>query len=267
MVPKDAELFESSGLFDDVATPEDIRKEGSTREWAAGARYTFWVGVVLLGSFLTGLINAAPPRLADPAWQLNLIGLLLGSGGMALIGSLLICLARVFDQSDRQIQNRALLVRKLATWVALGWLLLIPLQLFIGVRLINSQARQEVTQIQNLEGIARAVRNATSEDDLRAALAKVPNQPPLPRLTIPLEIAKANLLAQFQKTINAAENRQKDGSSNRWQTWMREALRNSLQSLLLGVGFLAIGKNRVLNPGPTAIRPQGKRRGRSSSKA
>ena len=150
MVPEDAELFEGGGLFDDAAIPDDIRKEGSTREWAAGARYTYWVGVVLLGSFLTGLINAAPPRLADPTWQLNVIGLLLGSGGMALIGSLLLCLARVFNQSDRQIQNRALLVRKLATWVALGWLLLIPLQLFLGVRLINSQGSSELEQAHGL---------------------------------------------------------------------------------------------------------------------
>jgi hypothetical protein len=246
MVPKDAELFESSGLFDDVATPEDIRKEGSTKEWAAGARYTFWVGVVLLGSFLTGLINAAPPRLADPAWQLNLIGLLLGSGGMALIGSLLICLARVFDQSDRQIQNRALLVRKLATWVALGWLLLIPLQLFLGVRLINSQGSSELEQIQGIERVAKAVRDANSEFELRKAMALVPNQPPLPPLTVPLPVAKANLLAQFQKTINTAKNNQDLGSSNRLQIWLKEAFRNSIQSLLLALGFLALGKHRLL---------------------
>jgi hypothetical protein len=246
MVPKDAELFENRGLFDDVATPEDIRKEGLTREWAGAARYTFWVGVVLLGSFLTGLINAAPPRLADPAWQLNLIGLLLGSGGMALIGSLLICLARVFDQSDRQIQNRAQLVRKLATWVALGWLLLIPLQLFLGVRLINSQGSSELEQIQGIERVAKAVRDANSEFELRKAMALVPNQPPLPPLTVPLPVAKANLLAQFQKTINTAKNNQDLGSSNRLQIWLKEAFRNSIQSLLLALGFLALGKHRLL---------------------
>lgn len=255
------------GLFGATVNPDDVENEAISKDWADGARITYWVGMVLLGTFLVGLLNAVPARFTDPSWQLNLISLILGNGGISLLGALLICIARLFNRKDQDIASRSRLVRTLATWVALGWLLLIPLQLFISVRLINSQARQEVTQIQNLEGIARAVRNATSEDDLRAALAKVPNQPPLPRLTIPLEIAKANLLAQFQKTINAAENRQKDGSSNRWQTWMREAFRNSLQSLILGVGFLAIGKNRVLNPGPTPIRPQGKRRGRSNSKA
>jgi hypothetical protein len=260
MVPEDAELFEGGGLFDDAAIPDDIRNEGSTREWAAGARYTYWVGVVLLGSFLTGLINAAPPRLADPTWQLNVIGLLLGSGGMALIGSLLLCLARVFNQSDRQIQNRALLVRKLATWVALGWLLLIPLQLFLGVRLINSQGSSELEQIRGIERVAKAVRDANSEFELQQAMAQVPNQPPLPPLTVPLPVAKANLLAQFQKTINTAKNNQDLGSANRLQIWLKEAFRNSIQSLLLALGFLALGKHRLVEDSSKSQAEEGFRR-------
>lgn len=247
MVSENAELHGGGGLFDDVVTPDEIRKEGIAREWASGARYTYWVGLALLGSFLTGLINALPPRLLDPAWQLNLIGLLLSSGGIALIGALLICLARVFDQNDRQIQKRAQLVRNLATWVALGWLLLIPLQLFLGVRLINSQGSSELGQIEAIERVAKAVRDANSEFELRKAMAQVPNQPPLPPLTVPLPVAKANLLAQFQKTINTAKNNQDLGSSNRLQIWLKEAFRNSLQSLMLTMGFLAIGKHGLLD--------------------
>ena len=246
MVPEDAELLESSGLFGDVATPDEFVKEGSSKEWAAGARYSYWVGFVLLGTFITGLINAAPPRFTDPAWQLNLISLLLGSGVIALIGALLICLARIFDQSDRQLQKRAQLVRKLATWVALGWLLLIPLQLFLGMRVMNNQGRSELEQIQALERFAKSVRDANSELELRQAMAQVPNQPPLPPLTVPVPVAKANLLAQFQKTINTAKNNQEQGSSNRLQNWLKEAFRNSLQSLLLTAGFLALGKHRLL---------------------
>jgi hypothetical protein len=204
------------------------------------------VGVVLLSSFLINLLNAAPPRLLDPAWQLNLVGLLLGSGGFALIGALLICLARTFNQSDRQLLKRARLVRRLATWVALGWLLLIPLQLFVGVRLLNSKGKSELEQIQTFEGIAKSVREANSEFELRKALAQVPNQPPLSRLTVPLSVAKANVLAQFEKTINTAKNKQEQASSDRLQLWLKETFRNSLQSLALSLGFLALGKPRLL---------------------
>jgi hypothetical protein len=253
-------------MFGAPVSQDDVENEAISKDWADGARISYWVGMALLGTFLVGLVNAIPPRVTDPTWQLSLISIILSSGGVPLLGALLICLARLFNRRDHDIASRSRLVRTLASWVALGWLLLIPLQLFIGVRLINSQARQEVADIQKLETISRAVRNATSEDDLRVALAQIPNQPPLPRLTVPLEIAKANLLAQFQKNINTARNRQEEGSSTRWQTWMKDALRNSLQSFVLGLGFLAVGKNRVLNPGPTAVPSSGKRQNRSRSR-
>jgi hypothetical protein len=172
----------------------------------------------------------------------------LANGNNALIGALLVCLALLFNISDSQIKKRALLVRTLATWVALGWFLLIPLQLVLGVRVINAQAAQEVDQIQAIVRTSRAVANATNESELRAAMAQVPNQPPLPRLTVPLEVAKANLLGQFQRNINTAKNDQQQRSSSRWQTWLKEVIRNCLISLLLAIGFLAIAKNRQFSP-------------------
>jgi len=243
-VASESESFPETGLFGSNVLEEEVRRENLKKTWADGARYIHWVGLAFVASFLTSLFNALPPRFAEPTWQLNLITLMLNGGMGALLGALLISVAQLFNVGDRQVQNRALLVRTLASWVALGWLLLIPLQLFLGVRLINTQAGQEIAQIENLKGITRAVRNATTEQELRAAMAKVPNTPPLPSLTVPLEVAKANLLAQFQKNISTFENRQEQESSNRWQTWLKEALRNSLQCLVLATGFLAIGKNR-----------------------
>ena len=259
----DRELTEEASPFVDSVSEQDVRIERRSVEWADGARYIHWVGLVLLGGFLVSLINVLPPKFTDPTWQLTTISLLIAGGTSALIGSLLVCLARLFNLGDRQVQKRSALVRTLASWVALGWLLLIPLQLYLGVRLINTQMGNEVGEIRTFERIARAVRNATTEDELRAAMAQVPNTPPLPRLTVPLEIAKANLLAQFQKTINAAKNRQDDGSSNRWQVWMKEAFRNSLQCLLLGLGFLAIGKNRLLDGASKSKAPQARSRARA----
>jgi hypothetical protein len=244
--PDNFDALASSGLFGTVASPDEIHQESSSKEWEAGARYAYWIGISLLSSFLINLINAAPPRLLDPGWQLNLIGLLLGSGGFALIGALLICLARTFNQSDRQLLKRSRLVRRLATWVALGWILLIPLQLFVGYRLLNSRGQSELEQIQGLERISKAVRDATSEIELRQALGQLPNQPPLGRLTVPLSVAKSNVLAQFEKSINTAKNNQDLGSSNRLQLWLKDAFRNTLQSLALGLGFLALGKPRLI---------------------
>ncbi len=247
----DSDLTAEAELWANAASEDDVRKEFRSRDFSDASRYTHWVGLALLGTFLVGLINALPLLITDQAWQLNLISILMNGGGIALVGALLIRIARLFDFSDRQVQKRAELVRSLATWVAMGWLLLIPLQLFLGVRLINSQAGGELQQIQAFEDISRAVRNTNTEEELRTAMAQIPNQPPLPRLTVPLEVAKANLLAQFQKTINTAKNRQDEGSSSRWQNWMKEAFRNSLQCVMLSLGFLSLGKNRILDQGPS----------------
>jgi len=266
-VASESESFPETGLFGSNVLEEEVRRENLKKTWADGARYIHWVGLAFVASFLTSLFNALPPRFAEPTWQLNLITLMLNGGMGALLGALLISVAQLFNVGDRQVQNRALLVRTLASWVALGWLLLIPLQLFLGVRFINRQASEELAQLQNVQRTARAVRNATTEDELRAALAKLPNTPQMPRLTVPLEVGKANVLAQLQKNINAFENRQSQGSSNRWQTWMKEALRNCLQAFVLAAGFLAIGKNRSFAPGNSGVSSSGVNRSRSRSRS
>lgn len=225
---------------------EDLTKERRAKEMVDVSRVLFWGALAFFGVFLVPLINLVPVRWTDSTWQLSSITLLLSNGMWALLGALLICVARLLNDNDRMIRNRALLVRNLASWVALGWILLIPLQLFVSVRLINSLASQEIGEIQNFQRISRAVRNATTEDQLRAAMAQIPNQRPLPPLSVSVEVARSNILGQFQKNINAAKNRQEARSSERWQTWLKEAFRNSLQCIFLALGFLAIGKKRAM---------------------
>ncbi len=231
-------------LLADSVSQAELIKERRLKERGDAARFTFWVGATLLGIFLLPLINLAPARFTDPAWQLNLITLIMSNGVWALVGVLLICLARLLNQGDRMIRNRALLVRNLASWVALGWLLLIPLQLFLSMRLVNTLSGREIGEIQNVQRVSRLITTANSEDALRSALAQIPNQQPLPRLNVSLDVAKTNILAQMQRNINAAKNRQEQRASQRWQTWLKEAFRNTIQCGLLAVGFLAIGKKR-----------------------
>jgi hypothetical protein len=244
-------MFAESEFAEGLINDAEVLEERRLREWSDGARVIHWVGIVLLGAFFVPLFNAIPPRWSDPRWQLSLVTILMSNGVNALLGALLLCVAPLFNSADGQIRKRSLLVRTLASWVAVGWLLLIPLQIFLGVRLINAQVSDELGQIQSIERTTRAVANSTNELELQAALAQIPNQPPLPRLTIPLEQAKSNLIAQLQRNINASKNRQQEASSARWQTWLKEVIRNSVMSVLLATGFLAIGKNRQFVP-PTA---------------
>jgi hypothetical protein len=243
-VAADHELHQEFDSLTAKVNEADLIRERRWKERSDAARFTFWIGVSFIGAFLVPLINLAPVRVSEPTWQLSVISILMSNGVWALLGVLLICLARVLNQSDRMIRNRSMLMRNLASWVALGWLLLIPLQLFLSVRLINTLSSQEIGEIQNVQRVSRQVSSATSEEELRAAMARIPNQPPMPRLTVPLEMAKTNLLSQLQSNLNAAKNRQEQRASTRWQTWLREAFRNTIQCGVLTFGFLAIGKKR-----------------------
>ena len=249
-VASEHDLRQDFEALADSVSESDLVKERRLKDRADMARVSFWVGVTLLGIFLVPLINLAPARFTDPVWQLNFISLLMSNGAWSLLGVLLICLARLLNDSDRMIRNRALLVRNLASWIALAWLLLIPLQLFVSIRLINTLGTRELGEIQNVQRVNRLVSNATTEAEVRSALAQIPNQPPLPRLTVSLDIAKANLLGQIQRNINAAKNRQEQRASDRWQTWLKEAFRNGIQCSLLALGYLAIGKKRNLSMAP-----------------
>ncbi|MFN9644450.1 MAG: hypothetical protein ACK6BG_04865 [Cyanobacteriota bacterium] len=240
----DQRFHQEFDLLADSINEAELVKERRSKERGDAARFTFWAGAILIGIFLLPLINLAPARFSDPTWQLNLITLLMANGVWALLGALLICLSRLLNQGDRMIRNRSFFVRNLSSWIALGWLLLIPLQLFLSVRLVNSLTGSEINEIQNVQRISRLVSSANTEDDLRAALAQIPNQQPLPRLNVPLEVARSNILGQLQRNINAAKNRQEQRTSQRWQTWLKEAFRNSIQCGLLAAGFLAIGKKR-----------------------
>ncbi len=240
----DSRFQQEFDLLADSFSEADLSNERRLKERGDAARFTFWVGVSLVGVFLLPLINLAPARFTDPAWQLNLISLLMSNGVWSLVGALLICLSRLLNQNDRMIRNRALQIRNLASWVALGWVLLIPLQLFLSTRLINTLSGREIGEIQNVQRVSRLISRANSEDDLRAALTQIPNQSPMPRLTVSLDVAKTNILGQMQRNLNAAKSRQEQRSSQRWQTWLKEAFRNSIQCLILAFGFLAIGKKR-----------------------
>ncbi|MFN9960222.1 MAG: hypothetical protein ACK55I_44635, partial [bacterium] len=102
---RDPQLMDDSGLFPEEINTQDVHFENRSRKMADGARFIHWVGIALLGTFLVNLLNGIPPRFSDPSWQLNLLTLLISNGGVALLGTLLVCLARLFNLNDPQIQT------------------------------------------------------------------------------------------------------------------------------------------------------------------
>ena len=91
------------------------------------------LSLALLGIFLTAvLVSAWPPKLLDAQWHLALTADLINNGSLALVGALLTPLALAFDPSSKRLRTRNKAFHQWALAAAIGFLLLIPLQVSAG---------------------------------------------------------------------------------------------------------------------------------------
>jgi len=207
-------------------------------------------GAVLLVCTLNQIIfSAFPLALIKPEWQLGLSGSIIGNGIIALLGTLLICTAQLFNQNDPAFDRRALLLRRLSYWVAIAFFLLIPFMPYAGVKLMNQRAAVEAANQKEWKQLSGRIRGATNEAELRAVVGSLPQPPPLPpKFEVPVEVVKQRMAEVVDARAKALDNQAEEARANRWQTFLLEAARNTLQAFLLGIGFAAIGKSSPMGP-------------------
>ncbi len=214
-----------------------------------------WVGIALLGIFLTLLLASLwPVTLLQPTWLQRAIDVTQNLGINALLGAVLLVLAQLLDPQNERIGRRVARVRRLASWAALGFLLLVPLQAYTGIRLLKERARNEATELGRIERATKAIEAATTDAELRTAIGQLPGAPPnLPdRFNQPIGEVRDRLADQIRPRLKQTETRLAQAHSERWQAWLRKWLRDGIYSLFLTLGFAAIGQTA---PGrPTLLR-------------
>ena len=98
------------------------------------------VAFVLLVVFAATVLNAALPlRLLDPRWLQGLIQVLLSQGFLPLMALVLLQLAAVLNPESGRLRRRGDRCSRLALVTALGFVLLIPLQLVATWGSLNHQ--------------------------------------------------------------------------------------------------------------------------------
>ena len=235
------------------------------------------VGAALLASFLLDLaLQAWPLALFKPAWLDQMTGVLVNRGLTPLTGSLLVAAAPVVNGQSDRLANRAQLLRRFASWVAIGYLLLIPLQLYAGVQLLREQNQQTAQVLAQASRSSRAIQAATSEAELRQAYELIPGRKaPLPdTLPTPLSLVKDRLLA----TLEARNKKEEYDRDQRMAALGNQAVEvlfgNTLRALILAAGFAAVGRRspahqtllRSLLSNNGRLPGQGKRRSRAPFK-
>ncbi len=187
------------------------------------------------------LARIIPVRLLLASWQLEFSASLIDAAPIALLGLILVHLAAYVDPSSPIIKERKQRISRMAMAAVLGFLLLIPLNVYaVWTGLGNLQATRssvEVDAVRRIDKFRQIVSSATTPEDLQQRLESIgvpglrPSdfRQPLPRL-------KQLLLENLDKAQGNLEAK-KTGAGD----VLREGLWSLIQSVLkLVVASLAL---------------------------
>ncbi len=203
-----------------------------------------WVALALFIVFLAILLAAILPlEILDSRWQVRVISALLGSSSLPLIGVVLILFSNFLDENVSPIGSKISLLRRLSGFAAIGFLLLIPLQITAGSRLLNQQSGNEVTQLKVLQRAADAIRSSNNEADLKNALRQLPGAPSnLDRpLAAPLPQVKDALISRLDPAVKRLQSQVDEAKQNRLQQALGIWIRDAGMAAGYAIGFSGLG--------------------------
>jgi len=197
------------------------------------------LGWLIIGSTLNNIIfGSFPLKLALPEWQLGLIATLLSSGFNLLVGAALIVLALLINPKDQVLQKWQHTLSWLAGLFAILLVLMIPLQFFVGSRALKAQTVETFAGVNKLKGIVKGISALKSEPELRAYVASLPDAPRLPaKFDADFPVIKQRAIENITAQINAGINNLEIQKTKSVQVFLREAIRNTAQAILMATAF------------------------------
>lgn len=140
----------------------------------------------------------------DPSWQGRVSRTLLDSASLPLLALALLQIGRWLDPADPLLKRRQRSFSRLAGAAALGFLLLVPLQISANLRLEQASGTEQAGRIDQAErqlaAFRQAVQQASSAEGLASSLEKLGGQRPAPAdLALPLPLLKAQTSAALDQ--------------------------------------------------------------------
>lgn len=197
--------------------------------------------------FGIGLVSQLLPlRLLAPAWQLRFANALIERAPLALIGLGLLQLAPHLDPSARHLQARWQRLGRLGVIAALGFLLLLPVQVMATARSMHgmngAQRSQQQRVERNLNLLRQEIRASSSLGDLQRRIRDI-QAPDLildaDSLSKPLPKLKQSLLASVDQSERQLRRRFAGGGGGRSWALVERSGRGILASLVLAFAFAA----------------------------
>jgi hypothetical protein len=191
--------------------------------------------------FILVAFDIFPPRLLDPLWMLTTASSLCNSMTIPLAGLALLHLSAALDPMNNRIQARRTFYSRLAAWVALGFLLLLPLIGYAnwrGIRNVTSTNVQAVAGVKrNAARLISQIQTASTPQDLQGRLRRFQG-PILPdsELAQPLPQLKKQAVVLVNQVLNRYLSSIPSPRSEAFTEIYRQSLRTALMAL---VGSLA----------------------------
>ena len=214
-------------------------------------------GLVLLVLYAANCIgDILPLQILSPLWLIGVTSSLVNNGGIAGTGLVLLHLAHhVGTDTGRALALRKTIARW-ATVAALGFLLLIPLQIFaVSSGLLNVQASldQREKQIDRQADLFRiAIRNAETAPQLQRRMQAISGPVPGPNeLNTPLPQLQKSLLRLVDLEVTRLKgNIDRNSFSRESWTMVEQSFRICISALALSLGFGVLAQHDVAFPTP-----------------
>ena len=211
------------------------------------------IGFGLIGLFLAFLLKLVLPlAILQPSWQLQWANALRTTAIFPLLGAVLLLLAKFFRPTSASLAAQLLWVRRLAAVAAIGFVLLIPLQIHAGLSLLGAGNNSELAALRQVKAVREQIRLAHSEAAMKTAISHLPGAPAQIQgsFTKPLEQVRSVVLEQLQPQIQRADNRLAELRSLRLQSGLLGWITDGLAALALAACFSALGQ---LQPGGPSL--------------
>lgn len=180
------------------------------------------------------------------AWQVSVVNAIINNSTLPLQGVILAHLAAYLDPSQPRFEAFCKKLRSWSILATLGFLLIIPLQIYNFTKGLSNYNQSKVNFerniVQGFQNLRSAVINAPTVAELEQRLIEL-KAPPLSAAdrSQPLPILRQNLLAAFQQ---AETNAKANSNINPDQLWVfgKEILRTVFTSLAFAFAFSAAAK-------------------------
>jgi hypothetical protein len=209
-----------------------------------------WIGLGLLGIYLATVVAAALPiKLLDPVWINQVCGSIRGGVSFPLEAMALIMIGAYLQRTSKE-PPLVTDLRRLCSLVALGFVLMIPLQTWAGLQLIDRATENQQARIQPSDNALKAVYAATNGEQLLEAIRRIPGAPPNigGRFEEPVSKVRERLIRELEPQVLQQKQQLNQVIAQIRRDSRISLVRDAIVALFSALAFAAIGRTKAHKP-------------------